>query len=37
LKKKIDASAGETEIFAEELEGIEEQLQVSSFAFANSL
>ena len=32
LKKKIDASTGETEIFAEELEGIEEQLQVSSAA-----
>lgn len=29
LKKKIDASSGETEIFTEELEAIEEQLQVS--------
>jgi len=31
LKKKIDASQGETEIFTEELEAIEDQLQVSYF------
>ena len=29
LKKKIDTSVGETEIFSEELQEIEEQLQVS--------
>lgn len=29
LKKKIDASAGETEMFSEELQEIEDQLQVS--------
>lgn len=29
LKKKIDASVGETEVFSEELREIEEQLQVS--------
>jgi hypothetical protein len=30
LKKKIDASAAETEIFSEELQEIEEQLHVSA-------
>ena len=37
MKKKIDASTAETEIFSEELQEIEEQLHVSSISVYNRM